>query len=53
MKLIVSVTNYAWADQHVVVIARGRSFTEQHRDMMAGAADQVAGLGGKAEVPAQ
>lgn len=38
---------------HVVVIARGRPFTDQDLDAVAGAAAQLAGSARKAEVPAE
>jgi hypothetical protein len=39
--------------QHVVVIARGRPFTDQDLDTVAGAAAQVTRLARDAEVPAE
>ena len=39
--------------QHVVVIARGRPFTDDEVGSVAGAADQVAGLVREAQVPAE
>lgn len=39
--------------QHVVVIARGRPFTDQDLDTVAGAAAQVTGIARKPEVPAE
>jgi F420-dependent oxidoreductase-like protein len=39
--------------QHVVVITRGRPLTDADLNCVAGAADQIAGLARKAEVPAE